>query len=52
MKYYSTWQEALLDFIKEYGHNYLDPYNLVVEFEEQLKRNTKGVYFMYIKESK
>ena len=47
MKYYTSWQEALLDFTKKYGHNYLDPYNLMVEFEEQLKRNIKGVYFMY-----
>lgn len=47
MKYYSTWQEALLDFTEKYGHNYLDPYSLIVEFESHLRKNTKGVYFMY-----
>jgi hypothetical protein len=52
MKYYSNWQDALQDFIRMYGHNYLDPYNLMVEFEEQLKRNIKGVYFMYVREDK
>ncbi len=47
MKYYSSWQEALMDFIKDYGHNYKDAYNLMVEFESQLKQNVKGTYFIY-----
>lgn len=47
MKYYSTWQEALADFLAKYGHNYKDVYNLMVEFEAQLKRNIKGTYFIY-----
>lgn len=47
MKYYSTWQEALLDFVELFGHNYEDSYNLMAEFEEKLNQNIKGVYFMY-----
>ena len=46
MKYYSEWQDALLDFIKYYGHNYPDSYNLMVEFEEHLKQNKLGAYYM------
>ncbi len=46
MTYYSRWQDALMDFIEYYGHNYKDGYNLIVEFEQHLKRNVKGVYFM------
>lgn len=52
MKYYKTWQEAFKDFIDHFGHNYEDAYNLVSEFEQQLNRNVKGVYFMYFGESK
>lgn len=52
MKYYRSWQDALQDFISRYGANYQDPYNLMVEFEEQLKKNIKGVYFMYFPEDK
>ncbi len=44
--YYSSWQEAFKDFITKYGHNYKDPYNLMIEFELQLKRNIKGTYFI------
>ncbi len=47
MKYYSNWQDALQDFIKKYGHNYKDTYNLIVEFEEALEKNSKGIYYMY-----
>lgn len=47
MKYYKTWQEALLDFVERFGHNYEDSYNLMAEFEEKLNQNIKGVYFMY-----
>ena len=47
MKYYSTWQEALTDFINLYGHNYDTPYILLMEFEEQLNQNKKGTYFIY-----
>lgn len=46
IKYYSSWQEALLEFISKYGQNYKDPYNLVTEFELQLKKNIKGTYFI------
>lgn len=48
MKYYKTWQEAFIDFINHFGHNYKDSYNLAAEFEEKLGQNIKGVYFMYI----
>lgn len=52
MKYYSTWQEALLDFIERYGHNYQDSYNLTAEFEQKVKQNAKGVWYMYLGEKK
>lgn len=48
MKYYSEWQDALCDFIEHYGHNYKDAYNLMMEFEQVLRRNTNGTYFMGI----
>lgn len=51
MKYYRTWQEAFKDFITIYGHNFEDSYNLTAEFEEALGKNSKGVYFLYIKET-
>jgi len=47
MKYYSTWQEALIDFIKHYGQEYEDGYNLLMEFEERVKQNTVGTWFIY-----
>jgi hypothetical protein len=47
MTYYSTWQEAFIDFIKQYGNNFKDAYNLTMEFENELKQNIKGTYFMY-----
>ncbi len=46
MKYYSKWQDALQDFISEFGHNYKDAYNLMMEFEQMLHQNIKGTYFM------
>lgn len=46
MKYYSTWQEAFIEFIKRFGQNYLDSYNLAMEFETHLNRNKKGVYYI------
>lgn len=46
MKYYQTWQAALVDFIHWYGHNYQDSYNLMVEFEQRLGKNTKGTWFL------
>lgn len=49
MKYYKTWQAALVDFIELFGHNFEDSYNLTAEFELMLKRNIKGVWYMYIK---
>lgn len=52
MKYYSTWQEAFIDFINKHGSEYEDSYNLAVEFEQQLHKNVKGVYFMYEGDSK
>lgn len=52
MKYYSKWQDALVDFIAQYGHNYEDAYNLIIEFELQLKRNIKGTYFMFLGDAK
>jgi hypothetical protein len=52
MKYYKTWQEAFIEFVKLFGHQYSDSYNLAAEFEEKLGKNIKGVYFMYIGENK
>lgn len=48
MKYYRTWQEAFKDFIEYYGHNFKDSYNLAAEFEQQVGKNVKGVWFLYI----
>ena len=50
MKYYSTWQEAFIDFIKLYGDNYLDSYPLTEDFELRLKQNLHGTYFIYLPE--
>jgi len=33
-------------FIIMHGHNYKDAYNLTVEFENKLKQNVKGAYYM------
>ena len=46
MKYYSTWQEALAEFIEQYGHNYKDAYTLTAEFEQLLFKNVKGAYYV------
>ena len=46
MTYYSTWQEALAEFITKYGHNYKDAYNLATEFEMHIKQNIKGSWYM------
>lgn len=46
MKYYSTWQDAFIDFIKQYGHNYAVSWNLAEEFEQQLGKNRHGKYFL------
>ncbi len=46
MKYYSTWQEALMEYIKQRGDNYEVPWNLIEEFELVLQQNRKGVYFL------
>ena len=50
MKYYSNWQDALMDFIASYGHNYKDAYNLMMEFEALLQQNIKGTYFIRLGE--
>ena len=47
VRYYRTWQEALSDFVERFGHNYADSYNLAVEFEQHIKKNSKGVWFLY-----
>lgn len=52
MRYYKTWQEAFKDFIERFGHNYEDSYNLAAEFEQQLNKNIKGVYYMYFGDDK
>ena len=52
MKYYSKWQDALIDFIQQYGENYKNSYNLIEEFEQELCRNVNGVYFIYTGEKK
>lgn len=46
MKYYKTWQEAFIEFIERFGHNYEDSYNLSVEFELHLNKNKRGVYYI------
>jgi hypothetical protein len=48
MKYYSTWQEAFMDYIRHFGHNYEEGniYALYSEFEYNLGKNSKGVYFL------
>jgi hypothetical protein len=46
MKYYKTWQEALIDFIKIRGDNYQVSWSLAEEFEIELQRNRNGTYFM------
>lgn len=46
MKYYSTWQEAFIEFIQLYGHNYQVAWNLAEEFEMQLGKNRQGRYFL------
>lgn len=46
MKYYTNWQDALQEFILQYGHNYSDAYNLVMEFEQLLQQNIKGTYIL------
>ena len=46
MKYYTTWQEAFQVFIKKFGHNYQDSYNLAAEFEQQLRQNRRGAYYL------
>lgn len=52
MKYYATWQEAFLDFIERFGHNYKDSYTLAAEFENNLNKNAKGTYYIYFGELK
>jgi len=46
INYYSTWQEALMQFLEQHGHEYSDSYVLLSEFESLLMRNIKGTYFM------
>lgn len=46
MTYYATWQQAFIEFISTYGHNYTDSYNMAVEFEQILHRNKRGVYYL------
>lgn len=46
MKYYKTWQEALVDFTKTYGHLHKDSYNLLIEFESNLFQNKNGSFYM------
>lgn len=46
MKYYSSWQEALMDYVRRYGHNYEDAYNLMADFELNLSQNIKGAHFI------
>ena len=43
---YRTWQEAFMQFIRKYGHNYEDSYNMAVEFEMHLRQNRLGVYYL------
>jgi hypothetical protein len=46
MKYYKTWQEAFIDFIKRSGNEFDDSYNLTAEFEYKLGRNVRGTYYI------
>ncbi len=43
---YKTWQDAFMAFIRQYGHNYHDSYNLAAEFEQHVTKNRLGVYFL------
>ena len=43
---YRTWQDAFIVFVRDYGHNYSDSYNMTVEFEAHLRRNRQGMYFL------
>ncbi len=46
MTTFRTWQEAYMQFIRLFGHNYTDSYNMNVEFEAHLRRNRLGRYFL------
>lgn len=46
MKYYSSWQVALADFILRWGHEYEDSFSLISEFEQMLNVNSKGAFFL------
>lgn len=46
MTYYKSWQEAFVAFINKYGDNYKDTYNLSAEFEQQLRQNRCGTYYL------
>jgi hypothetical protein len=48
MRYYSTWQEALQDFIERFGSGFDTSFELIQEFEQKLGRNVRGAWFMYI----
>ena len=48
MKYFANWQDALVEYTKLYGHNYPDGYNLVVEFEQHLRKNRVGAYYLLL----
>lgn len=54
MTYYSSWQDALVDFVNAYGQNYKEVgevYALMAEFEQQLFQNIKGSFYI-LKENK
>ena len=53
MKFYSEWQDALMDFIRQHGKEYEEGelYALIMEFEQHLQKNARGAYFMRTDES-
>ena len=47
MKYYTSWQAALMDYIEAYGDQYEDSYIMLADFEAHLNQNANGAYFVY-----
>ena len=47
MKYYKTWQEALIEFVRIHGEDFKDSYNLTAEFEQKVKQNIHGAWYYH-----
>jgi hypothetical protein len=49
MKFYSEWQDALMDYIRHHGKEYEEEtelFTLMTEFEAHLQKNAKGAYYI------